>query len=58
MTDHVECIGERTNSCRVWRERQKETDHMEDPEVGWKIILNFTSDKCDCLYGLDLSRSG
>jgi hypothetical protein len=58
MADHVEFIGERRNSCRALVERQKETGHMENPEVGWRTILNFISDKCDWLYGLSLSGSG
>jgi hypothetical protein len=28
----------------IWWERQKESGHMEDPEVAWRIILNFISD--------------
>jgi hypothetical protein len=40
-------MGERRRAFWVWRGNLREGDHVDDPGVDGKIILNWICEKCD-----------
>jgi hypothetical protein len=41
LTEHVARTGIRRTHIRYWLESKKEGDHLEDLDVGWRIILKW-----------------
>jgi hypothetical protein len=57
-TGHVACMGEREMHTEFWWGNLREGDHLGDPGVGGRILLQRIFNKSDWGHGLDRAGSG
>jgi hypothetical protein len=50
--------GRREAHTGFWWGNLRERDHLEDPGVGWRIILSWIITKWDGAHGLDGTGTG